>query len=68
MCRAKTNARLTQVLLEMADGMRACEVMDMSAYEKIKLRHLGDAANAQAPNPPAKEIQALRLRWGGDDK
>jgi hypothetical protein len=44
MSRAKPNARLTQELLEMADRMRASGVMDRPTYEKIKLRHLSDAA------------------------
>jgi hypothetical protein len=63
MSRAKPNARLTQEVLEMADGMRASGVMGRPTYETIKLRHLGDAAKTTTPKPLAlEEIRALRLR------
>jgi hypothetical protein len=66
---ANSNARLTQELLEMADGMRASGVIDTPAYEKIKLRHLNDAAKTPAPKRFAsEEIRALRLRCDGDSK
>ncbi len=63
MSRAKTNERLTQELLEMADGMHASGVMDTQSYEKITLRHLGEAAKTPTTKPLApEEIRALRER------
>ncbi len=63
MSRAKSNERLTQELLEMADGMHVSGVMDTPSYEKITLRHLGDAAKTPTTKPLApEEIRALRER------
>jgi putative transcriptional regulator len=63
MSRAKTNERLTQELLEMADGMHASGAMDKAAYEKITMRHLGDVPKTPTTKPLApEEIRALRER------
>jgi len=63
MTRAKANARLANELLEMARDMHASGVMDTPAYEKITMRHLGEAAKTSRTEPLAPEgIRALRKR------
>ena len=60
---AKPNARLTRELLEMARDMHASGVMGTPAYEKITMRHLGDAARTPVAEPlTPSEIRALRER------
>lgn len=59
--KAKTNARLTEELLEMTQDMHASGIMDDAAYEKIILRHLGRAVSAPPALPmTGGEIRALR--------
>jgi putative transcriptional regulator len=63
MSKTKASERLTQELLEIADGMRASGVMDAPGYEKITLRHLGEVAKLPTTNPLGPdEIRALRER------
>jgi putative transcriptional regulator len=52
--------RLTKALLETADDMRRAGLIDATAYAKITLRHLGDAANITAEPMTAEEIRGLR--------
>src|SRR5450631_3164234 len=59
--KAKTNRRLTEELLETAQGMRASGLMSKVAHEKITMRHLSDEFSASSPVVPSgKEIRALR--------
>jgi len=60
---AKTKPmRLTKALLETAHDMRAAAVLDQGGYEKITLRHLGDAATAKPAAITPAQIKALRER------
>ena len=45
----QTPSRLTQAILETADGMRRTGIMSDEAHAKITLRHLGTAAGAVEP-------------------
>lgn len=58
--KAKTNRRLTEELLETAQGMRASGLMSKAAHEKITMRHLGDAPAIVSAVPTGSEIRALR--------
>jgi putative transcriptional regulator len=62
MAKAKTNRRLTEELLETAQGMRASGLMSKAAQEKITMRHLDDAPAASVTVLSGKEIRALRER------
>ena len=53
----KTPSRLTEALLETADGMRRIGMSDDDDYRKLTVRHLG----AQ-PLPTAKLISPARIR------
>jgi putative transcriptional regulator len=57
----KTNRRLTEELLETAQGMPASGLMSKAAHEKITMRHLGEKVAASARGPASgKEIRAMR--------
>jgi putative transcriptional regulator len=58
--KAKTNRRLTEELLETAQGMRASGLMSKAAHEKITMRHLGGAPAVISSVPTGSEIRALR--------
>jgi putative transcriptional regulator len=59
--KTKTNARLTKELLETAKGMRASDIMNDAAYQKITMRHLGRAAEAPAATKiTGDDIRAIR--------
>jgi putative transcriptional regulator len=59
--KAKTNRRLTEELLEAAQGMRASGLMNKAAHEKITMRHLGEGfAASAAVVPSGNEIRAMR--------
>jgi len=61
--KAKSNARLTHELLEMAKDMHEAGVMDDAGFEKITLRHLGGKAAAPSFAPlTGADIRALRER------
>jgi putative transcriptional regulator len=49
----KTNRRLTEELLETAQGMRASGLMSKAAHEKITMRHLGEKVAASAAVAPS---------------
>src|ERR1700678_3277313 len=53
-------SRLTEALLETAEGMHRVGVMDTAAYEKITLRHLGARPTGAADPISGEEIRALR--------
>jgi putative transcriptional regulator len=61
MSMAKTKiSRLTEALLETADGMLRVGVMTKADHAKITKRHLGNVATARPMS--AKEIRAMRER------
>jgi hypothetical protein len=49
--KARTNRRLTEELLEIAQGMRASGLMSRVAHEKITMRHLGEESAAATATP-----------------
>ncbi len=57
---AKKMSRLSEALLETAEGQHRIGVMDDATYRKITVRHLGEKANRLAHPISAKEIRALR--------
>jgi putative transcriptional regulator len=57
--KTKTNRRLTEELLEIAQDMRASGLMSKAAHEKITMRHLGETA-ATTVSLSGKEIRAMR--------
>jgi putative transcriptional regulator len=58
----KKLSRLTEALLETAEGMYRSGIMDKAAYEKITVRHLGPAALSEAKPISGEEIRKLRER------
>jgi putative transcriptional regulator len=54
--------RLTEALLETAEGMRRIGVMNDAASEKIKIRHLGPTPPSTAAPISGEEIRELRER------
>ncbi len=58
----KKPSRLTEALLETADGMRRIGVMDDATHEKITIRHLGRQTLSAAQPMSGEEIRALRER------
>ena len=59
--KAKKQSRLTQELLEMADGMHEIGLLTDAAYNKITMRHLGEARVATAEPLSAEDIRAMRV-------
>lgn len=53
-------SKVTEALLETAEGMHRIGVMDDKTYERITLRHLGPQALPTAKPIKAKEIQRMR--------
>ena len=51
---------LTKTILSTAKSLHKHGIMDKAAYEKITLRHLGDAVQVTAKPLTGKEIRALR--------
>ena len=58
----KKPSRLTEALLETADGMYRTGLMDKAAYEKITIRLLGSKPLPTAKPISAEEIRKLRKR------
>lgn len=58
----KKLSRLTEALLETAEGMHRTGIMDDAAYRKITVRLLGTQAPPTAKPISAKEIRSLRER------
>jgi putative transcriptional regulator len=56
----KKTSPLTEALLETAEGMYRCGLMDKAKYEKITLRLLGPNAPSTAEPISAEEIRSLR--------
>jgi putative transcriptional regulator len=54
--------RLTKALLETAKDMRQGGILGEAAYEKITMRHLGNAGAPMATPLSGDEIRALRER------
>jgi putative transcriptional regulator len=52
--------RLTAALLETAEDMRQGGLLNEAAYEKITMRHLGDAGAPAAAPLTGDDIRALR--------
>jgi putative transcriptional regulator len=57
---ARKLSRLTEALLEAADGMPRVGAMDAATHEKITLRHLGERPVGSAEPITGEEIRALR--------
>ncbi|WP_058189888.1 helix-turn-helix domain-containing protein [Terracidiphilus gabretensis] len=57
---AKKRSRLSEAILETAEGMRRIGVMDDATYRKITIRELGPQALATAQPISGEEIRALR--------
>jgi len=55
-------SRLTQAILETADGMHRAGVIDDAGHEKITLRHLGNTPVGTAEPISGDEIRSLRER------
>jgi len=55
-------SRLTEALLETAEGMHRIGVMDDKTYRKITVRHLGVQPPPTSKPIDAKEIRSLRER------
>jgi putative transcriptional regulator len=58
----KKPSRLTQALLETAEGMRKSGLLDGPTYDKITMRHLGPDNTPKATPTTAAQIRALRER------
>ncbi|KAB2886467.1 MAG: helix-turn-helix domain-containing protein [Pseudorhodoplanes sp.] len=58
----KKASRLTRALLETAADMRETGILNAAAYEKITLRHLGEAEPVAVEPLTGAEIRALRER------
>jgi putative transcriptional regulator len=58
----KKQSRLTEALLETADGMHRIGILDEDEYRTITVRHLGIQALPTAKPISAKEIRNLRAR------
>jgi len=59
---SKKLSRLTEALLETAEGQHRIGVMDDATYRKIRIRHLGKEANRLAQPISADEIKTLLER------
>ena len=57
---AKKLSRLSEALLETAEGMNRIGVMDDTAYRKITIRHLGRQTLSTAEPISGAEIRRLR--------
>jgi putative transcriptional regulator len=60
--RERKPTRLTKALLETAKDMRQGGILDEAAYDKITMRHLGNASAPMATPLSGDEIRALRER------
>lgn len=60
--RERKPTRLTKAMLETARDMRQGGILDEAAYDKITLRHLGNAPAPMATPLSGDEIRALRER------
>jgi putative transcriptional regulator len=58
----KKLSKITEALLETAEGMHRIGVMDDETYHKITVRHLGVEAPPTARPISAEEIRSLRER------
>jgi len=58
----KKKNRLTEALLETAEGLHRIGLMPDAEYEQITVRHLGEKAHALSKPITAREIRALRKR------
>lgn len=58
----KKRNRLTEALLETADGLHRIGLMPDGEYEQITVRHLGKNAHAMATPISPREIRELRER------
>lgn len=56
----KKLSRLSEALLETAEGMQRIGVMDDATYHKITIRHLGPEALSTAEPISGEEIRTLR--------
>ena len=56
----KKTSRLTEELLEMAEGMHRTGIMDDAAYRKITIRHLGAQVLSMSEPVSGDEIRNLR--------
>jgi putative transcriptional regulator len=56
----KKLSKITEALLETAEGMHRIGVMDDETYHKITMRHLGVQPPPTAKPISAKEIRSLR--------
>lgn len=59
---SKKPNRVTEALLETAQGMHRIGILDDEEYRKITVRHLGVEAPPTAKPISAKEIRSLRER------
>jgi putative transcriptional regulator len=58
----KRPSRLTEALLETAEGMRKAGLLDARTYGKITLRHLGPESTPKVTPMTGAQIRALRAR------
>jgi putative transcriptional regulator len=58
----KSQSRLTEALLETAEGMHRIGIMNDEDYRKITLRHLGEKPLPTAQPISAKQIRTIRKR------
>lgn len=56
----KQQNRLTEALLETAEGMHRTGILDDDEYRQITIRHLGEKAVPAAKPIKAEEIRSLR--------
>ncbi len=56
----KKLSRLTEAILETAEGMHRIGIMDDETYRQITIRHLGDAPLTTAAPISGPEIRSLR--------
>ena len=59
---AKKISKLTEAILETAEGMHRIGILDDEEYNKITVRHLGPQPLPTAKPISAKEIRSLRER------
>jgi putative transcriptional regulator len=59
---ASRTSRLTQALLETAEGMHRAGILDDNAYHKITVRHLGEKAHTLSKPISPREIRSIRKR------
>jgi putative transcriptional regulator len=58
----QTISRLTEAMLETADGMRRIGVMDQATHQQITIRHLGAQSVYTSEPITGEEIRILRER------